>query len=51
LLSVYRNLPPARLMVNRYDQHPNEYAHALAADAIGKFLQDQLAAAPAPRHE
>ena len=42
LLTIYRNLPPGKLTVNRYDQHPNEYAHALAADAIGKFLQEQL---------
>ena len=46
LLSLYRNLPPGKLIVNRNDPHPNEYAQALAADAIGKFLQEQLAVAP-----
>ena len=46
LLTVYRNLPPARLMVNRSDPHPNEAAHALAADALEPFLQHLLAAAP-----
>ena len=48
LLTVYRSLPPGKLIVNRYDQHPNEYAQALAADAIGKFLQEQLAAPQQP---
>jgi hypothetical protein len=33
-------------MVSRFDSHPNEYAHALAADAIERFLKDQMAAAP-----
>jgi lysophospholipase L1-like esterase len=50
LLTVYSNLPPAQLIVNRHDPHPNEHAQALAADAIGKFLQEELAKAPpAPR--
>lgn len=30
------------LMVNRYDAHPNERAHAIAADAIVKFLEQNL---------
>jgi lysophospholipase L1-like esterase len=46
LLPVYKGLPPKKLMVNRFDSHPNEYAHALAAAAIDKFLQEQLAARP-----
>ena len=46
LLTVYRGLPPKKLVVNRFDAHPNEYAHALAADAIGRFLQELVAAAP-----
>jgi lysophospholipase L1-like esterase len=43
LLTVYRNIPTGKLVVNRHDPHPNEYANALAADAIGKFLKEQLA--------
>ncbi|HVM50478.1 MAG TPA: SGNH/GDSL hydrolase family protein [Candidatus Acidoferrum sp.] len=45
LLDTYRNIPSARLIVNANDPHPNEYAHALAAEAIGKFLEEQLAGA------
>lgn len=30
------------LTVNRYDAHPNEHAHAIAADAIREFLESQL---------
>ena len=46
LLSVYKGLPAKQLMVNRFDAHPNEYAHALAAATLDKFLQQQLAAKP-----
>ena len=46
LLPIYANLPPAKLTVNPYDAHPNEYAHALAAKAIGKFLVTQLSNSP-----
>jgi hypothetical protein len=46
LLTVYQDLPPGKLVVNRFDAHPNEYAHALAAAAIDKFLRTQLAANP-----
>jgi hypothetical protein len=38
LLTVYSNTPPRRLMVNRFDAHPNEYADKIAAQAIEKFL-------------
>jgi hypothetical protein len=44
LLTIYRDLPPAQLTVNRHDPHPNEYANALAAKAIDKFLVEQMAA-------
>lgn len=43
LLSVFRELSPAKITVNRFDAHPNELAHALAADAISSFLEKQLA--------
>ena len=49
LLTVYRGLPPRQLMVNHFDAHPNERAHALATAAIDIFLQHQLAAAPDKR--
>jgi lysophospholipase L1-like esterase len=49
LLPLYRSLPARKLTVNRLDAHPNELAHALAAGAIEKFLEQQLAAAPVPR--
>jgi hypothetical protein len=42
LLAVYKNIPARKLTVNAFDAHPNEYAHALAADAIGRFLKEQL---------
>lgn len=38
LLSTYAALPPEDLVVNAHDVHPNERAHALAADAMMEFL-------------
>lgn len=38
---------PDELVVNRFDAHPNERAHALAADAIGELLVGQDGAPPA----
>jgi hypothetical protein len=43
LLSVYSNLPPSKITVNRYDAHPNEFANALAAKQIEEFLKTNLA--------
>jgi hypothetical protein len=40
LLPSFTNFPPARLTVNRFDAHPNEFAHHLAAEQIGRFLTD-----------
>lgn len=34
--------PPKDLVVNRFDAHPNERAHALAADAIDDFIQSHM---------
>lgn len=42
LLATFSNLPPATLVVNAHDAHPNEYAHALAAEAIDEFLKRQI---------
>jgi hypothetical protein len=51
LLPSFRNLPPSKLVVNKYDAHPNEYAHALAAKAIDQFLVAEVKTnAPAPAH-
>ena len=42
LLATFSNVPPAKLVVNAHDSHPNEYAHALAAEAIDEFLKRQI---------
>lgn len=44
LLPVFSNLPPAQLVVNAHDAHPNEHAHTLAAEAIGDFLRQHIPA-------
>ena len=43
LLATFSNLPPEKLVVNPHDAHPNEHAHALAADAIDAFLKREIA--------
>ena len=48
LLPVYQDLPTRKLTVNRFDAHPNERAHALAAAAIDEFLTRQLKSPAAP---
>lgn len=42
LLATFSNYPPARLVVNAHDAHPNEFAHALAAEAIDEFLRREI---------
>jgi len=42
LLPVFKDLPPARVTVNPFDAHPNEFANALAAERINAFLIEQL---------
>jgi len=42
LLPVFKDYPPARLTVNPFDAHPNEFANELAAKAIDKFLVGQV---------
>lgn len=42
LLATFSNLPPARLVVNAHDAHPNDYAHALTADAVDEFLKQEI---------
>ncbi|MGZ4988464.1 MAG: hypothetical protein ACXWBP_10495, partial [Limisphaerales bacterium] len=46
LLSVYKNEEATKLTVNRFDAHPNEYAHLLATDAIEKFIEQNLRQRP-----
>jgi hypothetical protein len=42
LLDVFSNHPPAKLVVNPHDAHPNELAHTLAANAIDAFLKREV---------
>lgn len=42
LLPLYRDMNPEKLVVNKYDAHPNEYAQKLAADAIGNFIEKEI---------
>lgn len=42
LLATFSNLPPAKLVVNAHDAHPNEFAHELAAKAIDEFLKREI---------
>jgi len=44
LLGTFASHPPETLVVNPRDAHPNELAHALAADALVPFLDRELAA-------
>jgi lysophospholipase L1-like esterase len=48
LLPVYKDLPPSKITVNRYDAHPNEQAHALAAEKIDQFLKEEMNTNSAP---
>ena len=34
LRDVYRGIPASDLVVNRFDSHPNERAHRIAAQAV-----------------
>lgn len=38
LLDAYDDLLGTELTVNKYDAHPNKFAHRLAADALAKFI-------------
>ena len=38
LVRVFDGIPPAKLVVNRFDAHPNAFAHHLAARNIAEFL-------------
>jgi len=42
LLSVYESHRAKELVVNKYDAHPNELAHKMAAEAINEFLNKHM---------
>ena len=42
LLDTFAGQSPSEMTVNRFDAHPNEQAHAIAADAIGRFLEQHM---------
>jgi len=42
LLSVYDGMPSKKLVVGKYDAHPNAYAHGLAAEKIEAFLRANM---------
>jgi lysophospholipase L1-like esterase len=42
LLGIFESRPPAELTINRYDAHPNEQAHRMAAESIAAFLDKHL---------
>ncbi len=43
LLSAFEAYPGVKLVVNSYDAHPNERAHAIAAESIAAFIEERLA--------
>lgn len=43
LLPVYNRYLPKELMVNRYDAHPNELGHRLAAEKLHQLLSEDFA--------
>jgi lysophospholipase L1-like esterase len=42
LLPLFQGKPPGSLMVNRLDAHPNVEAHRIAAEAMDKFLLENM---------
>ena len=46
LFPIYRGMNPRDLIVSATDTHPNEAAHAIAAEAIGRFISDRMAYHP-----
>ena len=43
LYSIFEKYKPSQVTVNRFDAHPNPFAHQLAADAIIKWLKNSPA--------
>jgi len=48
LLSAFEAHPSAKLVVNPRDAHPNERAHAIAAEPIAAFIDANLPDSPPP---
>jgi hypothetical protein len=48
LLPAFSGYTPEELVVNSNDPHPNEFAHAIAARQIQKFLERQMATGRTP---
>jgi len=48
LLPLFKDYAPARLTVNAFDAHPNEFANQLAAERINAFLVEQMKTNPRP---
>lgn len=46
LLEIYASHAPSELVVGKRDAHPNEKAHAMAADVIDAFIKNQLSIQP-----
>jgi hypothetical protein len=44
LWPVYAAYAPRDLVIGRFDAHPNVFAHKLAADAIGAFIEQRVSA-------
>jgi lysophospholipase L1-like esterase len=42
LLPAFENIPASKLVVSGRDAHPNEYAHAIAAQQIDAFLKREI---------
>jgi hypothetical protein len=42
LLPLFMGMSPKKITVNRFDAHPNQLAHALAANQIETFLMKQM---------
>jgi hypothetical protein len=42
LLHLFEGHPPEEITVSARDPHPNEQAHAMAAEAISAFVDEQL---------
>jgi len=49
LQDVYESQPAGELVVNLRDTHPNERAHAMAAEAIIRFVEQKILPLPEPR--
>jgi lysophospholipase L1-like esterase len=42
LLPAFSDIPPGKLIVNRFDPHPNEFASRIAAREIDRFIKTEM---------